>query len=86
MSTTVALDRAGRIVLPKAVRDQLQLAPGDSFDLLIQGDDVTLRPRRRSAPLQKERGVWVSKTGEPILTSEADATLRNIRAARAPRF
>jgi AbrB family looped-hinge helix DNA binding protein len=79
---TVTLDRAGRVVLPKAVRDKLQLSPGDIFDLTVQGDDVTLRPRRSSTPLQKERGIWVFRTGEPLTTAETEEVLRNIRAQR----
>lgn len=75
----VSLDRSGRIVLPKVVRDKLQLAPGDTFDLVLQGDDLTLRPTRTSTPLYKERGVWVFRTGEPLTAAETDETLRQIR-------
>ena len=78
----VTLDRSGRIVLPKSVRDELQLAPGDSFDLVVEGDDLKLRPRRTSTPLHKERGVWVFRTGEPLTAAETDETLRRIRAQR----
>ncbi len=82
MRDRVTLDRAGRVVLPKTVRDKLQLSPGDTFDLTVQGDDVTLRPRRSSTPLQKERGIWVFRTGEPLTAAETEKTLRNIRAQR----
>ena len=46
MTTTLALDKAGRIVLRKAVGDELQLAPGDSLELETSGEQVTLRPLR----------------------------------------
>ena len=82
MRDRVTLDRAGRIVLPKTVRDELQLAPGDSFDLVVHGDNLTLRPRRTSTPLQKERGVWVLRTGQPLTAAETEQTLRTIRAQR----
>lgn len=82
MSTKVILDRAGRIVLPKAVRDELHLSPGDTLDLTLRGDEVALRPRRGARPLQKERGVWVFRTGEPLTAGEKEETLRNIRAQR----
>ena len=45
-------------------------------------DDVTLRPRRGATPLQKERGVWVFRTGKPLTADETEETLRNIRAQR----
>src|SRR4051812_24484970 len=82
MSHAVMLDRAGRIVLPKTLRDELHLAPGDTLDVTVQGDAVTLRPRRTTAPLQKERGVWVFRTGQPLTAAETDQRLRDLRAAR----
>ena len=82
MRGKVTLDRAGRVVLPKSIRDKLQLSPGDTFDLTVQGEDVTLRPRRSATPLQKERGIWVFRTGEPLSAAETEETLRRIRAQR----
>jgi AbrB family looped-hinge helix DNA binding protein len=82
MSSKVTLDRAGRVVLPKTLRDELHLSPGDTLDLTVKGDEVTLRPRRGATPLQKERGVWVFRTGEPLTADETGETLRNIRAQR----
>ena len=82
MRGRVTLDRAGRIVLPKTVRDKLRLAPGDTFDLLVQGDDLTLRPIRTSSPLYKELGVWVLRTGEPLTAAETEEALRTVRAQR----
>lgn len=83
MNATVTLDKAGRVVLPKILRDELHLAPGDTLDLKVEGEQVTLRPRRATPPLQKERGVWVFRTGEPLTAGETLETLRNIREQRA---
>ena len=82
MSSKVTLDRAGRVVLPKTVRDELHLSPGDTLDLTVQGEELTLRPRRSSTPLQKKQGIWVFSTGKPIASDEADEALRNVRAQR----
>jgi AbrB family looped-hinge helix DNA binding protein len=82
MKSTVTIDRAGRVVLPKALRDEMRLSPGDTLDLTVKGDDVTLRPRRGATPLQKERGVWVFRTGKPLTADETKETLRTIRAER----
>ena len=78
----VNLDRAGRVVLLKTLRDELHLSPGDTLDLTVKGDEVTLRPRRGATPLQKERGVWVFRTGKPLTAGETEETLGNIRARR----
>ena len=82
MNARVTLDRAGRVVLPKTVRDQMNLAPGDTLDLTVKGDEVTLRPRRNATPLRKERGVWVFRTGKPLTADETEKTLRTVRAQR----
>jgi AbrB family looped-hinge helix DNA binding protein len=82
MRSKVTLDRAGRVVLPKTLRDELHLSAGDTLDLTVKGDEVTLRPRRGATPLQKERGIWVFRTGEPLTADETQETLRNIRAQR----
>jgi AbrB family looped-hinge helix DNA binding protein len=82
MNATVTLDKAGRLVLPKTVRDELQLGPGDTLELQVEGEQVTLRPRRATPPLEKERGVWVFRTGERLTSAEALETLHNIREQR----
>jgi AbrB family looped-hinge helix DNA binding protein len=69
-------------VLPKALRDGLRLSAGDTFDLMVQGDDVILRPRRAVSPLHKERGVWVFHTGKPMTSAETEEALRRIRVER----
>ena len=82
MNSKVTLDRAGRVVLPKKLRDELHLSPGDTLDLTVKGDEVTLRPMRGATPLQKERGVWVFRTGKPLTADETEETLLNIRERR----
>ena len=59
MTGKVKIDRAGRIVLPKPVRDQMQLTPGTAMELEGDGERITLRPVRPQATLRKESGIWV---------------------------
>jgi AbrB family looped-hinge helix DNA binding protein len=59
MTTRITLDKAGRVVLPKFLRDQMQLGPGDTLQLESEGERITLRPVRPDAKLKKECGVWV---------------------------
>ncbi len=82
MRSKVTLDQAGRVVLPKTLRDELRLSPGDTLDLTLLGEEVTLRPRRSSSPLQKKEGIWVFGTGKPMASDETAETLRNLRAQR----
>lgn len=80
MRGTVSIDGAGRIVLPKRLRDELRIEPGDKLELEAKGDRVTLRPLRGGASLRKERGVWVYHSGQPLTTAATDAVLRDLRA------
>jgi AbrB family looped-hinge helix DNA binding protein len=76
------MDRAGRVVLPKPLRDELELGPGDTLELESAGDHITLRPIRAAAPLTKENGVWVFRTGQPLAASVTDSVLREMREDR----
>jgi AbrB family looped-hinge helix DNA binding protein len=82
MSGTVTVDKAGRVVLPKALRDQLHLEAGDTLEVESEGDRVTLRPVRSASPLRKEHGVWVFRGGRKISAATTDGVLRNVRETR----
>jgi AbrB family looped-hinge helix DNA binding protein len=82
MTTRLTIDGAGRVVIPKPLRDELDLAPGDTLELETAGESITLRPTRGAVPLTKERGVWVFRTGHPLPTSVADDVLQRIRTER----
>jgi AbrB family looped-hinge helix DNA binding protein len=85
MIATLTLDKAGRFVLPKSVRDEMRLRAGDSLDLESTEDRIVLRPRRRAGLLRKQ-GVWVLSTGRPISAGATDRVLREMRDERELRF
>jgi AbrB family looped-hinge helix DNA binding protein len=82
VNANITIDKAGRIVLPKPVRDQLQIAPGDQLRLENDDDRIILRPSRGTAQLRKKRGVWVYHSGEPLTAATVDATLERVRRER----
>jgi AbrB family looped-hinge helix DNA binding protein len=59
MTTKISMDGAGRVVLPKRLRDKLRLEAGDHLLVEAEGDQITLRPVRPQALLKKEYGIWV---------------------------
>ena len=71
MTTKLSLDKAGRVLIPKALRQELHLGPGDTLQLESEGEQITLRPMRTKALVKKERGVWVYQ-GESSNASVAD--------------
>ncbi len=66
------MDQAGRIVLPKAVRQELTLKPGDTFEVEVRGNAVTLTPNKEALGfVRKGKALVFSSIGEGTLGSEA---------------
>ena len=86
MAAKLKVDKVGRIVLPKPVRDKLQLAPGDELELESSEDRITLRPVRGTAPLRKKHGVWVFHSGEPLSATTVEETIDKVRHEREARI
>ena len=72
MIASLTLDQAGRVLIPKSLRQELQLDPGDTLQLESQGDEIILRPVRPQPSLTKEYGVWVYRGGP------ADASITDL--------
>ena len=82
MTSKLTIDKAGRIVLPKPLREELQLEPGDSLEVNTKGEEITLRPIRGNSPLKKKHGVWVFQAGQPLAADVVDKTVREVRRDR----
>ena len=79
------MDRAGRIVLPKAVRQELALEPGDALAVSIHGASVTLTPKRETVGFVRQGQALVFSTaGEDTLSPEAVS--RILEESRAVRY
>lgn len=77
--TTVQIDQAGRLVLPKRVRDSFRLKSGDTLSIDVKGDAIELRPTKSSIRLERINGVLVL-TGEiPIPSHDLVAESRDER-------
>lgn len=82
---TVKIDKAGRIVLPKDVRDRLRLRAGTSLELEERAEGLVLRPvGQRPSMIQKD-GVWVHLGKAPrgfdwsrIVDDDRDERLKDI--------
>ncbi|MBI5242304.1 MAG: AbrB/MazE/SpoVT family DNA-binding domain-containing protein [Elusimicrobia bacterium] len=60
---TITIDKAGRVVIPKSLREALHISPGDSLQVDSSAEAITLRPIQETAALRKENGFWVYRTG-----------------------
>jgi AbrB family looped-hinge helix DNA binding protein len=74
MNTTVEIDKAGRIVVPKRLRDALHLTPGTRLKIDRYGNNITLMPSAAEAQLVIENGTPLifpaDRFNAPILTNE----------------
>jgi AbrB family looped-hinge helix DNA binding protein len=61
-----AAENAGRIVLPKYIRDALGLLPGTKVDISPYGAGVQVVPAGRTARLVEENGALVSAGETPV--------------------
>ena len=84
-TTRLTVDRAGRIVIPKPLRDELRLEPGDELELESDNDRVILRPVREAIPIRKEDGVWVYRSGRPAKDVSIRSLVLEDREARLKR-
>ncbi|MEM2123099.1 MAG: AbrB/MazE/SpoVT family DNA-binding domain-containing protein [Candidatus Bathyarchaeia archaeon] len=41
----VVIDRYGRVLIPKEVRERLGLEPNTALELIVKGGEIVLRPR-----------------------------------------
>jgi AbrB family looped-hinge helix DNA binding protein len=87
MKTTVTIDKAGRVAIPKALRAELNLVPGDTISLESEGDQVTLRPVRAASRIRQDPGMRASrKTGKKKSVESVKKVLRDIHAEREHHF
>jgi len=82
MNATLTVDKAGRVVLPKPVRDELQLSAGDTLEIETIESQIILRPVRNRVGMKKKQGIWVLDLDEPISAADTDWVLQDIRRGR----
>jgi AbrB family looped-hinge helix DNA binding protein len=59
MNLNVQMDPAGRVVLPKKIRERFRLRGGDLLALEVKGDAIELRPQQSKTRLRRVNGVLV---------------------------
>jgi len=89
MSYTISMDKAGRIVIPKEVRERIGADETTIFELDILLNCIELKPKENLKPeprVFKEGRMWVVSTeGEPFDAMESIRAMREERLnAAAP--
>jgi AbrB family looped-hinge helix DNA binding protein len=58
---TLTIDKSGRIVVPKSLRERLGLKPGTELEVLEHNDGICLRILEQQPALVKIDGLWVHR-------------------------
>jgi AbrB family looped-hinge helix DNA binding protein len=61
------LDKAGRVMIPKPLRQEWHLGPGDTLELERDGDQIILRPMRPKALLKNSITAAIDRQREKRL-------------------
>lgn len=61
----ITIDRAGRVVLPKALRDRFHLVPGTELDVRADTDGIRLEVHGSQPSLVTRHGVLIHTGGNP---------------------
>ena len=86
MNATAEIDKAGRLVVPKKMRDALHLVPGSRLTLDQQGESIVIRPESNTNELYKKQGLWVYHGSSQITPQEVHDMIEKDRETRERRI
>jgi AbrB family looped-hinge helix DNA binding protein len=66
MNAITEIDKAGRIVVPKKLREALHLVPGTRVSIRREGDRVVIEPECAPRGLYMKRGTLVYDAGSAL--------------------
>jgi AbrB family looped-hinge helix DNA binding protein len=78
---TLKIDKAGRVILPKPVRDRLGLREGSDLEITETPEGLVLKPAERRPSMIKKQGLWVH-TGRLPAGFDAVQAIRDDREER----
>jgi AbrB family looped-hinge helix DNA binding protein len=82
---TTTIDQAGRLVLPKAVRDRARLVPGMPLEVRVVDGRIEIEPAPARVVVEKRGGFWVAQPADavPVLTQQTvDDAIEELREPR----
>lgn len=79
----VTIDKAGRVVVPKQLRDELGLTPEITLEIeIVDGHLEISNPTEPATLVEGPNGPMVAATGTPLTDEEVRSTLEAIREHR----
>ena len=80
-----AIDRAGRVLIPKRIRERAALEPGTELDARYEGGRIVLEPRPLDVRIEKQGRFFVAEPLQAIPAMPAHVVEREIEAVRGGR-
>ncbi len=67
MQVETHIDKAGRVVIPKTMRDALGINEATKLDTIFNGEEIILRPIKEATQLVRNGNWWLlkRKSGSP---------------------
>ena len=56
---TITIDKAGRVVLPRSIRDRLNLIPGSELEIDVKGNEINMTVSSTETKLIEKKGALV---------------------------
>ena len=85
MNATTEIDKSGRLVVPKKLRDALHLVPGTRISVRQEGSALLIEQERQPRALYRKNGVLVYGSGRATppgavdwVEQDREERLRNI--------
>ncbi len=85
MSITITIGKAGRIVVPKEIRDSLGLHEGSRLKLEIQGGKLQAEPEPDPVEIDTKDGFPVLRSGSPLKRGSVVKAIKADRDSRDQR-
>ena len=79
---SITIDKAGRLVLPKPIRDRFNLVCGTELEVELEADGVRLRVVNGGASLRPKHGLLVHH-GSSVVHLDVAEFIRGERESRA---
>lgn len=81
------IDRAGRVVVPKAIREQAGLRPGVKLEIEYRNGRVELEPVQAQAKLARKGSFWVLDAPglPPLKQRQVREVIQQVRKDRTRR-
>ncbi len=74
----VSIDAAGRLVLPKVVRDEADLRPGEPLEVTVRDGRIEIVPAPRDVRIERRKGFRVAEPAGRFETLR-EPTVRRVR-------